>query len=405
MWLLAALACNNDPLPVTPPHTGEPPPTTTGTFDPGFLEGQFCQVRAIFEVACTTGCHSDVVPSGNLDLLTDAHAATVLVTAQSGGYLVVPGDPEASVLLQRMKGPGPAGGVMPPQGVIDPIFLLAVEGWIAAGAPNDCVPGPPPPPTTTTTGTLTHHPPGWSDPTAHGPGTQLQTDGDCRSCHGDTLAGGLITEIGCDGCHSAGWRTNCTFCHGGTANATGAPPEDVDNNADPATISFPEHTQHVTRDGHPAYGCEQCHAVPDSVLTPGHLFDDVTAGYGELNYTAGLAPTATYYQGTCSEVYCHGNGRVRGEATSGQAVACGDCHPGPADEDVWGTLGGSHRKHLIEGVTCNECHQSVIDAAGAIIGPDLHVQGTTDVVAPAAPYVGGTCTGECHGENHAARSW
>lgn len=401
MWLLAALACHSDPPATTTPTTPTVP--TTGTIDPGFLQGQFCQVRSVFEVACTTGCHSDVVPSAGLDLLTDAHAATVLVPASAGGYLVVPGDPDASVLLQRMKDPTRP---MPPQGLVDPLFALVVEGWIAAGAPDDCVPGAPPPTTTTPdTGIVTHHPPGWADPANHGPGTQLQTDGDCRSCHGDTLAGGLVTEVSCDGCHPAGWRTNCTFCHGGTANTTGAPPEDIDDNADPATISFPEHTEHVTRGIHPAYGCEQCHAVPDSVLTPGHLFDDVTAGYGELDYSAGLAPVSTYYQGTCDNVYCHGDGRGLGSATSGQPVGCGDCHAGPADEAEWGTLGGEHRKHLVNGVTCDECHQSVVDATGAIVGPDLHVQGVRDVVAPEAPYVGGTCTGTCHGENHTNEGW
>jgi predicted CxxxxCH...CXXCH cytochrome family protein len=408
MWLLPLLACTQEPPPAG--HTGgpvptEPPPTVPGTFDPGFLDGQFCQVRAIFEIACTTGCHSAAVPEAGLDLLTDPYAATVLVPSVDGGYLVVPGDPAASVLLQRMKGPSALGGPMPPQGTIDPIFPLAVEGWIAAGAPNDCEVGaPPPPPTTTPTTEGRHHPEGWSDPAQHGPGAMLQTGGDCRSCHGEALDGGS-SGVSCDGCHAPGWRTDCTYCHGGTLNTTGAPPQDIDDNADPATISFPEHPEHVTAGIHPAYGCVQCHTRPTDVLTPGHWFDDLTAGYGELNYTGGLAPIATYFQGTCSNVYCHGNGRVPGEVASGQAVGCGDCHPGPADTGLWGAMSGEHQTHLQSGVTCDECHQGVVDAAGAVIGTDLHVQGAKDVLAPGAPYVNGTCTGTCHGEDHAAQGW
>lgn len=411
LLLTLATACKTEPDPVgdsgtlPPPTTPVPPPPTT-TFEAGFLEGQFCQVQSIYQVACTTGCHSSVVPSAGLDLLTDPWAATVNVPSVGGGTLVVPGDPAASVLLTRMKGAGPAGGAMPPQGVMDPIFQYVVEQWIASGAPNDCqVGGPPPPPpeTTTTTGGR-HHPVGWDDPTRHGPGAQLQTDGDCRSCHGAQLDGGTA-GVSCDGCHEAGWRTNCTFCHGGTLNTTGAPPEDIDNNTDLATISFPEHPVHVEAGIHPAYGCVQCHAKPTDVLTPGHLFDDVTAGYGELDYTGGIAPISTYYQGTCSNVYCHGTGRVPGEVTSGDDVGCGDCHPGPNDNALWGTMSGRHQVHLNNGVTCSECHQSVVDAAGQIIGPTLHVQGAKDVVAPGAPYVAGTCTGNCHGENHNNRSW
>jgi hypothetical protein len=412
MWFVlpALFACGDDPkvdptdsgtLPPTPP----PPTTATGTFDPGFLDGQFCQVRAIYEIACTTGCHSDTVPSAGLDLSTDPWTATVNIPSADGGVLVAPGLPESSVLLQRMKGAGPLGEVMPPQGAVDPIFLLAIEGWIAAGAPNDCVVGtPPPPPTTTTTTGGLHHPVGWDDPLQHGPGAQLQTDGDCRSCHGAALDGGS-SGVSCDSCHPAGWRTDCTYCHGGALDTTGAPPEDIDNVADPLAISFPDHPTHVQPGIHPAYGCTQCHAKPTDVLTPGHLFDDVTAGYGELNYTGGIAPISTYYQGTCSNVYCHGTGLVPGEVTAGDDVGCGDCHPGPNDAAEWGTMSGRHEDHLTEGITCSECHQSVVDAGGGIIGADLHVQGTKDVLAPSAPYVGGTCTGTCHGENHNARGW
>ena len=38
--------------------------------------------------------------------------------------------------------------------------------------------------------------------------------------------------MSCDDCHDEGWRTDCVFCHGGVDDTTGAPPEDIRDEAD-----------------------------------------------------------------------------------------------------------------------------------------------------------------------------
>ena len=238
----------------------------------------------------------------------------------------------------------------------------------------------------------------------------LQTDGDCRSCHGADLTGGTA-GVSCDECHDPGWRTDCTFCHGGVDNLTGAPPEDIDNS--PVSYAFVEHTEHVTGGvnyTHPAYGCSQCHAQRYDVLTPGHIFDDVTAGYGELDYTGGLAPYSTYLGGgTCSNNYCHGNGRAdNGLVTVGQTMYCYSCHPdGLYSQQLdWAQMGGDHELHMVDAAAqCYECHTQVTDANQNILNGDYHVDGYVQVQPLGVTYNNGTCDGTCHNYNHAGANW
>ncbi|MEQ1564493.1 MAG: CxxxxCH/CxxCH domain-containing protein [Myxococcota bacterium] len=391
-----------------------PFPTSTNTALPpdGFLEGQFCSVRSLLQIACTTGCHSAVVAGGGLDLETDPFYAMVYQPSVGapGQTLVVPRSLEQSYLYQKVLASPPPlqGGVMPPGGALDPYYVEPLKQWILAGAPYDCAPvdfG------TVTQTDVPHHPPGWSDSGVHGLAAKLQTDGDCRGCHGQYLDG-ETNGVSCDTCHTAegypDWRTNCTFCHGGTVDASGAPPKDIDGQENPDLISFTAHSTHIDGDDHYAYGCTQCHDKPTDVLTPGHIFDDVTPGYGELDYTAGYSPVATYYQKTCSNVYCHGDGyNVLGTVADGEGpLACYDCHADLTTPQYWNVMSGHHEEHLQQGdITCYDCHQSVVDAAQYVIAPQYHVNGQAEVLAPSAPWKGATCTGECHGEDHDNRAW
>jgi hypothetical protein len=389
-----------------PPN--ELPPLPTQTYPVGFLEGQFCRVQSVFEIACVTGCHSAVVPEGNLDLHTDPYNAVVYKPSyvDPNYTLVVPRDPAASLLYQKVMGlQSPEhGGVMPPQGVMDPYFTDPIGEWILAGAPNDCEP----PVIVTDPEVTRHHPLDWAEYDQHGPAAKLQTDGDCRSCHGEQLDGAGTAGVSCDECHVPGWRTDCTYCHGGTVDQTGAPPRDVDEVNDPYLISFTAHSRHVDSYGHYQYGCNQCHYKPTDVLTPGHVFDDVTPAYGEMDYTAGLSKYATYYQGTCSNVACHGTGITAGEVTDGDTMYCYSCHPDqtsqPNDFDL---LSGHHRQHLQQGaIYCSECHSQVVDAQQNIIGANYHVDGTPQVLPVVGmTYYGGTCNGTCHNELHENRVW
>jgi predicted CxxxxCH...CXXCH cytochrome family protein len=394
MWVLV-VACGSPTTSDKGPGTigdddDDTGPTTTTTTEDGF-----CAVRRAFVQECVV-CHSSEAPQGDLDLETDAYAAVVNVTSAAyGEVLVVPGDPEGSLLYRKVSGTqsGTEGDPMPPNGDL-PAVATTVRQWITDGATELCgTPG-------TTTTTPPYHPAGWDAPEVHGLATKLQTEADCRTCHGQDLDGGS-SAVACDDCHAADWETNCTFCHGGVQSTSGAPPEDIDDNADPATISFVPHEVHLAARIMPAYTCDQCHTTPTDALTPGHLFDDPTAGEAEVVIQGG-----SYAPGTCSDLYCHGNGRGFNGVVDSDAGArdCSSCHGGAQNA---GTLSGRHGDHVREGILCSECHA---DAQGnnGIDQPELHVNGVKDLDLPANMVFDPTsrrCDGTCHLERHNSRAW
>lgn len=292
---------------------------------------------------------------------------------------------------------------MPPSTGLDSGSAEIIRAWIADGASAECS-------TPDTGGSDSYHPEGWADPGEHGLGAKLQED-TCVSCHGADLTGGEV-GVSCDTCHaeySADWRTDCTFCHGGEDNTTGAPPVDIDGSS--TDISFSAHTAHVTTNLHEAYECTQCHDKPEDVLSTGHLFlGDSTPAVAETDFSAGLSDRSDWDgNGTCSDSYCHGNGQ--GDNGTGKIgtdeTSCDSCHAGPSSgEDAWARMSGEHAEHLEEGMDCYECHDETVSSAGAITDPSKHVNGTPDIAFDG--YVtrsGDTCSGSCHGEGHSGEPW
>ena len=239
------------------------------------------------------------------------------------------------------------------------------------------------------------HGEGWSQADQHGLAAKLQQS-ECGNCHGEDLTGGS-SGVDCDVCHPSDWRTDCTWCHGGQDDNTGAPPLDMDDSS--SGISFPEHGDHLARNDHPAWDCDQCHVDATDVLTPGHIFvDDDTPGVAEVSF-GGLSPSGSYAGGgSCSNLYCHGNGRAEGSADSGEHFGCKDCH---ADR----SLGGEHGEHLEEGVNCDDCHGDTVSDNNTISDPDQHVDGEVDVAISELRWNGSTCDGHCHGEGHSNEHW
>lgn len=257
-----------------------------------------------------------------------------------------------------------------------------------------------------------YHPDGWSDPTVHGMEAKHQ-DQACTSCHGADLTG-IGDALSCDTCHTAGtdaWRTDCTFCHGGENDSTGAPPEGIDNETDESELTFPAHTAHVQATSlHVAFDCVQCHVKPTDVLSDGHLFvGDTTPAVADLTFVAGLSQSAAWDGGGCSNLYCHGNGQGDNGAVEATAsVECGDCHAvAGSGESALERMSGEHDEHVEEGVRCAECHGEVVDASNAITDVSLHVDGSVSVALPGEVTRDGSgrCTGSCHGEGHSSESW
>jgi len=262
-----------------------------------------------------------------------------------------------------------------------------------------------------------HHPDGFAAGAKHGQALKDQTE-DCRQCHGADLTGG--EEVGCDGCHSGAtpeaWRTDCTFCHGGVANDTGAPPRNLDGTDQVGP--FPVHTIHVTGSSLAvAFDCKQCHTKAIDALSPGHIFDD-TPGEAENDFGDGLSPQTAFAlpDRTCSNNYCHGSGRGDdGEvAALAGSLACDSCHPvAVSGAPGWGVMSGLHGLHLgLPDVTCGECHQETTSDGVSIATLDLHVDGRRQVAFGGSVPAGfsfasanQSCTGACHGFDHAGLGW
>lgn len=252
------------------------------------------------------------------------------------------------------------------------------------------------------------HPAGYSAATAHGPDMELQRM-DCRGCHGAQLGGGVkgsydAAPPSCDSCHKAGWRTNCTYCHGGSVNQTGAPPRDLAAAASAVSQSFRAHTAHVTQTISRAWDCTACHSKPTDVLSTNHAFD-ATPGKAEVTMAGGLSAAGVYNGGgSCANMYCHGTGRTNGAYVDGSPTpTCAGCHPAMnSTSTAWGTMSGSHRRHLGLGYSCADCHRGVTSDGTTIAAPLLHVNGAKDVAFSVAnfTYSGGRCTGACHGQSH-----
>lgn len=280
--------------------------------------------------------------------------------------------------------------------------------WLACGEPKT---GPAAGPSGETGGETTptppgerFHEPGWAEPAAHGIGAKFQQL-DCRSCHGETLDGGTA-GVSCDSCHPAGWRSDCTFCHGGVETPDGAPPENLDDSVGAADLAnFPAHTAHVTETIHPAWACDLCHVTPTDVSSAGHLFvGDTTPGVAEVAYPGGTYTGA----GSCASVYCHGDGRSTATVDASFVSSCDACHPSWASSDAEiGGMSGEHHRHVAgEGFDCSECHSTTVDASHTIVGAANHVDGEPTVSLPQGmTWNGSSCSGTCHFQLHFLNGW
>ncbi|HEY5925024.1 MAG TPA: CxxxxCH/CxxCH domain-containing protein [Kofleriaceae bacterium] len=250
-----------------------------------------------------------------------------------------------------------------------------------------------------------YHPAGFGAGKVHGTELELQRQ-DCRGCHGATLAGGTSGFAGpsCDGCHSGAtptaWRSNCTFCHGGGVDPSGAPPRDLGSTITNTAQSFVAHTKHVRPTLMAANDCTTCHKKPTDVMTIDHVFD-ATAQVAEISLVLdGRNPGATYNgTGTCTNLYCHGNGRATGTVTDGTAVTCTGCHGGQANNRAGLTT--MHRDHH-GGTACAECHMATVATGNTVIStPAMHVNLVKDVMfRQGGAYTAATrtCTNiACHG--------
>jgi predicted CxxxxCH...CXXCH cytochrome family protein len=182
----------------------------------------------------------------------------------------------------------------------------------------------------------------------------------------------------------------CTQCHGGLDNQTGAPPLDVSGRSDPSLPSVGAHTAHVqsgTASLAGAFDCDACHPKPATVDAPGHMDGTVQIKFGPLATASGaLSPAYDARTNGCATVYCHGAFPFGNAAnvpvwTAGSSqAACGTCHGDPAA--VPSALPGAHAR-LASGstnATCSVCHPETVRADGTIdLAGGKHVDGLPQV--------------------------
>ena len=260
--------------------------------------------------------------------------------------------------------------------------------------------------------TLVGHPAGWmntADPGFHAFSADRGL-ASCQQCHLADLSGG-VTGFSCSQCHDrtdsngnvVSWRTNCTMCHGGVDNQTGAPPEAIwGYGADAVRVGA--HGAHVTGSAiAPAFDCALCHVKPADALSAGHI-DEVAAGAVPMATvvfsglaSGGVSPPPSWDRGsaTCSSTYCHGATLSGGTnkmpiwtlVGQGQA-ACGTCHgvpPPPPHPVVTGGL-----------AACNPCHADTIDPAGNVIPPTSggkHLSGMVEATGHGVDWMDQTSPG------------
>jgi hypothetical protein len=264
-----------------------------------------------------------------------------------------------------------------------------------------------------TSGDVDHHPAGYADPSVHGVDARLGVE-TCVDCHGADLTG-QGSALSCDTCHTAGWRTACTRCHGGTEDETGAPPRYIAGDTAGLEAAFLAHVPHVAGGIKAPLDCTACHVKPTDVSSEGHVFvADRSPGVAEVDFSGGIADGASWDgAGSCSNVYCHGAGQADDPGGSISHLAsdrtCDDCHAGPdAGFVAWSDrMSGKHFLHLDRGMGCADCHGSTVDRYYSIIGPELHVDGAPqlDFGAHDITVIGESdglpvCTGACHDSDH-----
>lgn len=240
----------------------------------------------------------------------------------------------------------------------------------------------------------------------------------CGSCHGTPPPAPHPVGSNCATCHptmeensltfrdpashingvvdmvGAGATGGCTTCHGSPTSS--APPKDLTGNTAATARGVGAHQAHLKPSTwHLAVTCASCHLVPSTVDAPGHRDGDNVA---EVKFNT-LNPQGLYTAPSCSQNYCHGNGRGGNGTVSWVtpgALACGACH------STNGTnMSGDHRKHIVgEGMKCDGCHRDVVGATLNVINANLHINGVHEVKMAAGTFNPATraCSNTgCHG--------
>lgn len=239
------------------------------------------------------------------------------------------------------------------------------------------------------------HPAGWLEKTSSDfHGRFLQSIGwnlrNCQQCHGIDYKGG-IAESSCLTCHPA-TPEDCTVCHGGVDNLTGAPPHDLFGNGDVESPGVGVHTPHLEGEElSSGFSCSTCHIVPDSLYAPNHIDSDLPAEvvFSGQALLTNASPQWDHNTLSCSGTYCHGSWSLDKSQSQNSFIYSGDSMQGNSASPIWidhdsAECGTCHDlppvgHNPFELSACAGCHGFVIDAAGEIIDKTKHANGLINV--------------------------
>ncbi len=230
----------------------------------------------------------------------------------------------------------------------------------------------------------------------------------CRGCHGTNYDGGTVTNVSCMtlNCHVDKYLAGkspeaCNTCHGKFSEreiivSSWAPPKSIDGDSVTTSRGVGAHQNHLaTNTIGLTVKCAECHSVPNQTFVSGHLDSNLPAEV-IMNDTLArlitanglLVPNPTYQttNSTCSNIYCHGNWRLRRVNSTAQwgyadsimvganrsvvwtggsnEAACGTCHANPPTGHIAATLS-----------TCGNCHTGIVNSGGLIIDKFKHING------------------------------
>ncbi|MGE0395164.1 MAG: CxxxxCH/CxxCH domain-containing protein [Kofleriaceae bacterium] len=201
---------------------------------------------------------------------------------------------------------------------------------------------------------------------------------------------GSLTSEGDEAPPNADPQAGCSLgCHG--TDTSTAPPMGLAGVAATSSVGVGAHQPHLdpAPSWHKRVACADCHVVPETSSSPGHIDGDNKA---EVVFSA-RAGTASWSGETCT-TGCHGNavwGAAKPTPTwtlvDGSQSQCGSCHGAPPPPP-----------HPTE-TNCASCHPTMEESSLVFRDPESHIDGKIDLSDAAAT---GGCTGVCHGSTNAA---
>ena len=172
----------------------------------------------------------------------------------------------------------------------------------------------------------------------------------------------------------------CLACHGSDGNP--APPLGVRGETSTTQRAVGAHRLHL-RDTpiRAALPCSECHVVPTSLRSPGHIGGAVVV-FGPLASARGALPSWNATEARCSSVYCHGGtgGAAPGERSA--PVWTYSSEPDytlPPDQSCTGCHGWPPPSPHPRLTSCSGCHGKTVTPDGRIdVAGGKHVNGSVD---------------------------